>query len=101
MMTVACTMMADVAFGRTCRSMIHTGEASMVRAPSTKSLSLMRRVSPRTTRIMVGIWAMPRAIAALPRLGPLMAASPTAMMRNGKARVTSVRREMTASNPRE
>jgi hypothetical protein len=40
-------------------------------------------------------------MTALPRLGPLIAASATAMMRNGNASMTSVTREMTPSSHRQ
>ena len=52
-------------------------------------------------RITPGIWAMPIATAALPRLAPRMAASPTARMRNGNASSRSVNREITASQVRK
>ena len=70
-------------------------------AASTKSLSFSRNVSARTTRIMVGICAMPSAIAALVSPPPLIAARPTASTRNGNASIRSASRDTTASTQRQ
>ncbi len=101
MITVACTMIAETQFGRTCCRMIRAPPASSVFALVTKSALVIRSVSPRTMRIIAGTCEMPMATTAFVRLGPLIAASPTAMMRNGKASATSVRRLMIASSQRQ
>lgn len=101
MATVACTRITEVALGRMCRASTQRSLAPSTTAAATKSSDLRRRVSERTTRITPGIWAMPMATAALPRLAPRMAANPTAMIRNGNASSRSVKREITASQARK
>ena len=94
MATVACTRMTEVALGRMCRISTQRSLAPSTTAAATKSSDFRRRVSERTTRMTPGICAMPMASAALPRLAPRMAASPTARMRKGNASSRSVSREI-------
>lgn len=100
MITVACTITEDAALGRTWVSSTRGPEAFIVFAASTNSRSRSRSVSARTTRIIVGTCATPSAIAAPLRLAPWIAASPTATIRNGNARVRSVSRDTTTSAAR-
>ncbi len=83
--------------GKRWRKRITRSRTPVTIAACTKSCSLRAIASALAIRIEPGSWARPRAMITFCSEGLKMAANPTAMSRNGKARTTSAMRMATMS----